>query len=99
MFFVLSNKYSYAFQASDDDTVIPHPVSLTEPVMFSYRGKGNLFVKKTVRQQLAMKQIKCIRSGYNIENSICELGYRVVSSRGYVLVILPSVHASPYPLY
>ena len=41
-----------AFQASDDDTAIPHPVSLTEPVMFSYRGKGSLFSKKTVRQQL-----------------------------------------------
>lgn len=41
------------YMASDDDTVIPHPVSLTEPVMFSYRGKGNLFTKKTARVRLA----------------------------------------------
>ncbi|CAH3176358.1 unnamed protein product, partial [Porites evermanni] len=41
------------YMASDEDTVIPHPTSLTEPVMFSYRGKGNLFAKKTARVRLA----------------------------------------------
>ncbi|XP_066022142.1 intermembrane lipid transfer protein VPS13C isoform X9 [Pocillopora verrucosa] len=33
------------YKAPDNETVIPHPVSLTEPVMFSHRGKGVAFVR------------------------------------------------------
>ncbi|XP_022794312.1 vacuolar protein sorting-associated protein 13A-like [Stylophora pistillata] len=33
------------YKAPDSETVIPHPVSLTEPVMFSCRGKGEAFVR------------------------------------------------------
>ncbi|XP_068741113.1 intermembrane lipid transfer protein VPS13A-like [Montipora capricornis] len=41
------------YMASDDDTVILHPGSVKEPVMFSYRRKGNIFAKRTARVRLA----------------------------------------------
>lgn len=77
----LSKKVFYSFQASDDETVIPHPASLTEPVMFSYRGKGNLFAKKTVRQ------LCCNLCSYH------GITYGIVSTRRLQVIIMTGLHA------
>ncbi|EDO29134.1 predicted protein, partial [Nematostella vectensis] len=41
------------YKASDDDIAIPHADSLKDAVIFSYRGKGNIFAKKTTRVRMS----------------------------------------------
>ena len=48
--------------------------------MFSYRGKGNLFAKKTVREQLWCELSGCGVRVTSNENSICQLRYGIESS-------------------